>query len=71
MTVSPRYLAKLDAIAAEIGLTVEHRPWRRVRGWRTPSEKPWGLYWRDGGRLVCAFRTLDLLERNLRARAGC
>jgi hypothetical protein len=69
--MSPRYLENLNAIAADISLTIEYRPTRRRRGWPEPSAKPWGLYWLDGGRLVAAFATADLLERNLRARAGC
>lgn len=67
---APSYFLKLEAIAAGIGLNIEHKGFRRVRGWPVKSEKPWSLRNADAT-LVCAFRTLDQLERNLRGRAGC
>lgn len=68
--VSARYLQKLRDIAAEIGLNIEYQPSRRVRGWPQKSAKPWSLRYGDWT-LLCAFATLEQLERNLRARAGC
>jgi hypothetical protein len=67
---SPRYVQKLRDIAAEIGLYLEFKPTRGVRGWPIKSEKPWSLRCGDGT-LLCAFHTLEQLERNLRNRAGC
>lgn len=67
---APRYVQKLRDIAAEIFLFVEYQPTRRVRGWPVKSEKPWSLRYTDGT-LLCAFRTLEQLEKNLRGRAGC
>jgi hypothetical protein len=66
----PAYFEKLCDIAAGIDLIIEHKAMRRVRGWPAPSQKPWSLRYR-GGELLCAFRSLDQLERNLRGRAGC
>lgn len=70
--MSARYLQKLRDIAAEIGLNIEYQPMRlrRVRGWPQRSAKPWSLRYGDWT-LLCAFATLEQLERNLRGRAGC
>lgn len=67
---SPRYVQKLRDIAAGIGLSVEFKPTKHVRGWPFKSEKPWSLHYGDDT-LLCAFRTLAQLEKNLRGRAGC
>lgn len=64
------YVQKLRDIAAEIGLRIEHKAMRRVRGWPVKSEKPWSLRYSDDT-LLASFRTLAQLERNLRGRAGC
>jgi hypothetical protein len=68
--IAPSYTQKLRDIAAGIGLMIEHNAVRRVRGWPEKSKKPWSLRYGDGT-LLCAFRTLEQLERNLRGRAGC
>ena len=62
--------ANLHAIADRAGFCLEYRPNIRVRGWPTPSAKPFALYARGGGH-IASFKTLDALARNLRARAGC
>ena len=61
----------LDEIATTVGLHIMHKPLTHHRGWPTKSTKPWHLVWASDGRLVASFRTRDLLERNLRGRAGC
>jgi hypothetical protein len=66
----PSYFQKLRDIAAGIGLAIEYKAIVRKRGWPEKSRKPWLLRYGDGT-LVCAFATLEQLERNLRGRAGC
>lgn len=68
--VRPSYVQKLRDIAATIGLGIDHKGTVRKRGWPEKSRKPWHLHYTDGT-LLCAFRTLEQLERNLRGRAGC
>jgi hypothetical protein len=68
--VNAAYVQKLRDIAAEIGLAIEYKATVRVKGWPNKSAKPWSLRYSDWT-LLCAFRTLKQLERNLRARAGC
>ncbi len=63
------YFVKLEAIASEIGLSIDYKATRKVRGWPQKSSKPWSLRYK-GGALLCAFAKLDQLERNLRGRAG-
>lgn len=62
--------AKLQRIAESAGYRVDHKPTVRRRGWPTPSSRPYHLLFSDGTHLA-AFATLDGLEHNLRARAGC
>ena len=61
---------KLLLIAERAGYFAEYRPTRRVRGWPTPSARPYQLSYKDGTFLT-AFATLEALERAVRARAGC
>jgi len=61
---------KIQTLAAATGYHVEHRPTVRVRGWPQKSEKPYALFSADW-KHICSFKTIDALERNLRARAGC
>jgi hypothetical protein len=68
--IRPSYVQKLRDIAAGIGLHIEHKATRRVRGWPEKSRKPWSLRYGDGT-LLCSFARLEQLERNLRGRAGC
>lgn len=68
--VRPSYVQKLRGIGATIGLRLEYKATVRRRGWPERSAKPWSLRYGDDT-LVCAFATLEQLERNLRARAGC
>jgi hypothetical protein len=68
--VAPSHVQKLRDIAASIGLMIDHKAYRSVRRWPIKSQKPWSLRCGDGT-LLCAFRTLEQLERNLRGRAGC
>lgn len=63
-------LQKLRDIAATVSLNIEYQPTTRVRGWPRKSAKPWSLRYSDWT-LLCSFRTLEQLERNLRGRAGC
>ena len=61
---------KLHAIAADAGYRLDHIPTRRVRGWPEPSRKPFHLAFADGTH-IASFATVEKLEDNLRARAGC
>ncbi len=68
--VRPSHVQKLRDIGATIGVLIEFKPTVRKRGWPEKSAKPWSLRCQDGT-LLCAFASLNQLERNLRARAGC
>lgn len=68
--ISVRHVQKLRDIAGDIGMMIEHKATRKVRGWPQRSLKPWSLRYGDGT-LCVAFANLDQLERSLRARAGC
>lgn len=67
--MSPARLDRAQRVAATYGYGVTHKPTRKVRGWPVASAKPYQLT-RDGCHLA-SFATLDALEINLRARAGC
>lgn len=67
---NPNISDTLRAIAADIGLYIFYKPVRHQRGWPRKSARPFGLYYKDGT-LLATFPSLDGLERNLRARAGC
>jgi hypothetical protein len=64
------YAQKLRDIGATCGYLLDHKATRRVRGWPEKSRKPWHILYGDGT-LCASFATLDQLEKNLRARAGC
>lgn len=70
MAFNAAKLRRIVQLVIDTDYEVEHRPTVRVRGWPTPSAKPFALYLK-GGKHLASFATVEGLERNVRARLGC
>lgn len=55
---------------SETPIIVDHVRTVRVRGWPTPSARPWHLYDRATGKFLSSFATPEALEKSLRTRLG-